>query len=59
MTWTTARPTKAGWYWWRYPRYTPEVFYLDAHGTAYHWRDGQPITFPPGTQFQGPIEPEE
>ena len=25
MTWTTAKPSKPGWYWWRRPKFKPQI----------------------------------
>lgn len=65
MTWTTARPTKAGWYWWRTHAkdgkpWVVKVQRLD-RGMMQMWRIGwdNPAIIGEGGEWQGPIEPEE
>ena len=66
MTWTTARPTQAGWYWWRNPNAKHEE---DREVVIYKVRDYvgelaigncriKDSHFEKG-EWQGPIEPEE
>ena len=52
MTWTHEKPTKPGWYWWRYesdtPRFNWEVRYITKYAI-----DKQTLL----GQFAGPLDP--
>lgn len=60
--WTTERPTRAGWYWWR-DAHTSWVFKIELHPDLdvlcyREAHDLYPIGDILGGEWQGPIEPE-
>lgn len=70
MTWTTERPTKAGWYWVRWPKqpkYGPEIFEITMPNgpDTEEWLEVNGLevsvyikNYGP-IEWQGPLEPEE
>ena len=62
MTWTTARPTKAGWYWWRrsvgYHK-ALKVYSVAGSLCVAQGDDHLPVEEIDGGEWQGPIEPED
>lgn len=58
MTWTTEKPTKAGWYWWRRGTFL-FVRHVQGHVDEQLWADGYTVEklTESNAQWAGPLEP--
>lgn len=60
LTWTTEKPTKPGWYWWRNNScFDPDILKVDVLGDKFVIHRDEDILETPHGEWAGPLEPPE